>query len=424
MKKKLMLMCAALLPLASCGLLDDGKDNTPSEGDNFVTISVSDVRDGYFKLDFECGEGTQTIEYAVCRAVNMKTDSVAFKAGELDGVQRIELSDSVTVATVEYDCSEPLDFGPYTVYARAVSSTGEVSAPVKAQVCALTTGLTVEYVSRAWFQLAASYHGDEYICTIFHGSKRSIFSWYGGMDGFLEYMRNYEHDLTSPYMSGDGVFRNQFKYYYDETTTGLDDQIIGFVTSDGSRITGVHVMELPLQEKDPSIALPDSLEVTIDWSAPKIDADGIRYLDCNVAKGENTDVYFWICWAMGEDELWTFGEELLASWYPLVTTVEEAVRWNIISGLFAYGNIWYLEDIESPIDFNGVLEDGTVFSVKQCVAIGCPVNSNGEPGPLSVIEINIPDEWFEDGEPEAVNRVQAPGRMEMSRPVAILAESK
>ena len=46
MKKKLMLMCAALLPLASCGLLDDGKDNTPSEGDNFVTISVSDVRDG------------------------------------------------------------------------------------------------------------------------------------------------------------------------------------------------------------------------------------------------------------------------------------------------------------------------------------------------------------------------------------------
>ena len=43
-------MCAALLPLASCGLLDDGKDNPPSEGDNFVTVSVSDVRDGYFKL--------------------------------------------------------------------------------------------------------------------------------------------------------------------------------------------------------------------------------------------------------------------------------------------------------------------------------------------------------------------------------------
>lgn len=108
-------MCAALLPLASCGLLDDEKEITPSEGENYVSVSVSDVRDGYFKLDFECGEGTQTIEYAVCRAVNMKTDSVAFKAGELDGVQRIELSDGATSATVEYDCSEPLDFGPYTV---------------------------------------------------------------------------------------------------------------------------------------------------------------------------------------------------------------------------------------------------------------------------------------------------------------------
>ena len=142
MKKKFIVMCAAFLPLASCGLLDDDKEITSSGDDNYVSVSVSDVKDGYFKLDFECGEGTQTIEYAVCRAVNMKTDSVAFKAGELDGVQRIELSDSVTVATVEYDCSEPLDFGPYTVYARAVSSTGEVSAPVKAQVCALTTGVT------------------------------------------------------------------------------------------------------------------------------------------------------------------------------------------------------------------------------------------------------------------------------------------
>ena len=83
MKKRFIVMCAALLPLASCGLLDDDKDITPSEGENYVSVSVSDVRDGYFKLDFECGEGTRTIEYAVCRAVNMKTDSVAFKAGDL-----------------------------------------------------------------------------------------------------------------------------------------------------------------------------------------------------------------------------------------------------------------------------------------------------------------------------------------------------
>lgn len=69
-------------------------------------------------------------------------------------------------------------------------------------------------------------------------------------------------------------------------------------------------------------------------------------------------------------------------------------------------------------------EDGTVYDTKQCVAVGCPVNSNGEPGPLSVIEINIPDEWFDDGEPAAVNRIPASGMTEVLRPVAILSESK
>ena len=63
MKKRFIVMCAALLPLASCGLLDDDKDITPSEGENYVSVSVSDVRDGYFKLDFECGEGTRTIRW-------------------------------------------------------------------------------------------------------------------------------------------------------------------------------------------------------------------------------------------------------------------------------------------------------------------------------------------------------------------------
>ena len=35
-------------------------------------------------LQFQCGKNTETVEYAVCYAVNMKTDSVAFMAGELE----------------------------------------------------------------------------------------------------------------------------------------------------------------------------------------------------------------------------------------------------------------------------------------------------------------------------------------------------
>ena len=84
-------------------------------------------------------------------------------------------------------------------------------------------------------------YGNEHICAVFQGSKQDILSSYGDMDAFVEYMRDYEHDLT-PYMSGDGVYRAPFKYSYDTYggTTGLDNQVVGFVTSDGFEITGVH----------------------------------------------------------------------------------------------------------------------------------------------------------------------------------------
>lgn len=262
-----------------------------------MSVSVSDVRDGYFKLNFECGKGTQTIEYAVCRAVNMKTDSVAFKAGELDGVQRIELLDSATAATVEYDCSEPLDFGPYTVYARAVSSTGEVSAPVKAQVCALTTGVTVEYLSRALICLKTSQYGDDYVCTCGMITQGDINEVYGGsFDTFMEEATGSAAGyINVDYRTPDGS---------DMERIVIPEELIGgcfvygdlyayFTTTDGVEITGCYMFEVPRPEVDSSVPLPGELSITeFEPVTEQWEDGGITYsMRAEITIGSNTEYY-------------------------------------------------------------------------------------------------------------------------------------
>ena len=102
-------------------------------------------------FQFQCGKNTETVEYAVCYAVNMKTDSVAFMAGELENTDRVTPQEDGTVSVTfssEQLSASPDNPGPYTVYARAISESGQASRFVKRQVCALTTGFTVEYLSR------------------------------------------------------------------------------------------------------------------------------------------------------------------------------------------------------------------------------------------------------------------------------------
>ena len=411
MKKKLMLMCAALLPLASCGLLDDGKDNPPSEGDNFVTVSVSDVRDGYFKLNFECGEGTQTIEYAVCRAVNMKTDSVAFKAGELDGVQRVEPVDGKV--SLEYDCSEPLDFGPYTVYARAISTSGEVSAPAKAQVCALTTGVTVEYVSRAMYKLKASYHGNGFIVNMYRQSKNSIYSMMGSafeasLDGFIDFMLSETEtsswiDVTTPMFVDGQEYNEQMFYEYDyEETPYLDDQLLGFVVSDGTKITGAYAFEIPLQDIDQSVPLPDSIDVEIDFSSPQ-EVEGGGYVLMDLLMGNNTERYYWGmfngCFYVNppvydEDSFWYFIEDLKET-NGFNVSNEEAAKLFFTCGGFGSQNIVHFYcNTESTFDawfiYHEKFTNEEYYYPKVLIAV-YPVNWNNE-GFLQLFEIDVPEE--------------------------------
>ena len=421
MKKKLMLMCAALLPLASCGLLDDGKDNTPSEGDNFVTVSVSDVRDGYFKLNFECGEGTQTIEYAVCRAVNMKTDSVAFKAGELDGVQRIELLDSATAATVVYDCSEPLDFGPYTVYARAVSSTGEVSAPAKAQVCALTTGVTVEYLSRALIRLKTSQYGDDYVCTCGMITQGDINEVYGGsFDTFMEEATGSAAGyINVDYRTPDGS---------DMERIVIPEELIGgffvygdlyayFTTTDGVEITGCYMFEVPRPEVDSSVPLPGELSITeFEPVTEQWEDGGITYsMRAEITIGSNTECYALI-YTVPDVFDWPeqFREE-----YPeyYAGLSDEEILKSIIVG----DGIYYMGSRFGNFSFEGGVtglfvgsdsDDGFSTFGETMVYLACPINSNFESGKLLIKEIQVPSkEEFPDPVP---GESSAPGLMTRS----------
>lgn len=417
-------MCAALLPLASCGLLDDGKDNTPSEGDNFVTVSVSDVRDGYFKLNFECGEGTQTIEYAVCRAVNMKTDSMAFKAGELDGVQRIELLDSATAATVEYDCSEPLDFGPYTVYARAVSSSGEVSAPVKAQVCALTTGVTVEYLSRAKIVTKTSHHGDDYICSRGLVYEKDINDYYGSFDAFLEEVR--QSALES--IQGGGSEKGPDGYEMWDAIR-LEEQVDGsfaygdaymyFLSTDGTDVTGTHIFEVPRPAKDTSMPLPGDLIVSEFEPVSEIWPDGqITYsMKAEYTVGAGTELYAQVYtseWIV--EDLPAQDREDYPEYYGGMSDDEILKTYVLLTGRSFVGGIWnYVlpEQTETGVLVSSGEESSEFDAFGEIMyLIACPVNFNNESGNLLKVKIPVPSkEEFPDPVP---GESSAPGLMTRS----------
>ena len=410
-------MCAALLPLASCGLLDDDKDITPSEGENYVSVSVSDVRDGYFKLDFECGEGTRTIEYAVCRAVNMKTDSVAFKAGDLDGVQRIELSDSVTVATVEYDCSEPLDFGPYTVYARAVSSTGEVSAPVKAQVCALTTGVTVEYLSRAKIVAKTSQWGDDYICSCGMVYEYNINEYYGGFDAFLEEMRQSALESIQGGNSAKTPNGNKISevILLEEQVDGsfaYGDTYMYFLSTDGTDVTGSHIFEVPRPAKDTSIPLPGDLIVSEFEPVSEIWPDGqITYsMQAEYTIGSGTELYAQVYtseWIV--EDLPAQDREDYPEYYGGMSDDEILKTYVLLTGRSFVGGMFNYNSPEQT-------ETGVAVSLGEddpfggiIYLIACPVNFNNESGNLLKVKIQVPSkEEFPDPVP---GESSAPGLM-------------
>ena len=344
------------------------KGETPADDpENFVNLSISDVSDGHFTVDFQAGKSTKTIEYAVCHAVNMKADSVAFMEGSLDNIQQA-IPEGDGKISVHFDFSNPLDFGPYTVYARAISESGQASRFVKEQVCALTTGVTVEYVSRARYKMKTSYHGKDFIIAGYRQSKQNFFrnlernGYEQSLDGIVDFIMNDATesvqngwlDLSTPIFNNRQSWEEQFFWDLssDNGYTCRDDQIVGFVTSDGTKITGAYAFEIPLQEYDPSIPLPDSMKVKIDFSQTVTETgDGqtvtenetidytytYEYFPVEISVGDEYEHYFYA----------SFGENIYDFVYEdnglmdlcghlFGQNEEELLKWYFTSGSFSY----------------------------------------------------------------------------------------
>lgn len=380
-------IAASVISAASCDRIN------PDDTDNYVQISVTDVSNGRFTVNFDCGKNTGTVEYAVCRAVNMWKDSAAFAAGTLENVSTLTPEDGK--ASVPFDFSDPLDIGPYTIYARAVSANGSISRFVKKQVCALTAGLTLDYFSRARYDMTVQYHGDESVVAIARISSYELDKSYGGS---TEQFRNWmlEHSPTNGFVYPDGyVFTDQCRQYIDLEAgkTGLDEKtIVGFLTAKGNSTTGAYVIELPLPDKDPSIPLPEDLKIEYDFSERLTDEEGYNYIAGSIAKGSSTDMYFLLKIEGTKEDIMNFADELVKSWPQFVSTPEEALRWNITSGLFAYSSeIMKVDDIPEY----RLYYSGKDYEVRNLVIVGCPVNINGEYGNLSIVQVDFPDEWFD-----------------------------
>ena len=298
----MLLLTASILLF--CTVSCEKWGNNADDPENFVNLSISDVSDGHFTVDFQAGENTKTIEYAVCYAVNMKADSVAFMEGSLNNIQQVSPGEDGKVS-VPFDFSDPLDLGPYTVYARAISESGQVSRFVKKQVCALTTGITIEYVSRSHYRMKTSYHGNESILVAYRLTEERMNS-YGGMEGFNDYVIQ---DASSRLPAENPAYYNgeefycQFQDTYKDYDSGENispypsDQWFWFVTSDGTEITGVHAFKIPLQEYDTSIPLPDSVKVTVDYSSPSTFTEEYEgttyfyeYFPVEISMGNNIDM--------------------------------------------------------------------------------------------------------------------------------------
>ena len=400
------------------------KGETPADDpENFVNLSISDVSDGHFTVDFQAGKSTKTIEYAVCRAVNMKADSVAFMEGSLDNIRQA-IPEGDGKISVHFDFSNPLDFGPYTVYARAISESGQASRFVKEQVCALTTGVTVEYVSRARYKMKTSYHGKDFIIAGYRQSKQNFFrnlehnGYEQSLDGIVDFIMNDATeseqngwlDLSTPIFNDGQSWEEQFFWDLssDNSYTCRDDQIVGFVTSDGTKITGAYAFEIPLQEYDPSIPLPDSMKVEIDFSQTLTETE-----EWNDGGGTATTTYeyFPVEISMGDDYEHYFYGHFTGNFYDFVyeydglmdrfgylfgQNEEEMLKWYFTSGGFNY--ILDTEKIDSSLlSFHGI----TVYSNGETVEdyypemtiVACPVNWNDE-SVLGITVVQVPEEYL------------------------------
>lgn len=394
-----ILLIGALLFTASC----EGLFPAMNDPDNFVKLSISNVSEGKFTIDFQCGKNTETVEYAVCYAVNMKTDSVAFMAGELENIDRVTPQEDGT-ASVSFDFSEPLDFGPYTVYARAISESGQASRFVKRQVCALTTGFTVEYLSRAIIEMKASYHGPESIRQAGIITQYEIDNDYeGSIDAFLQsQIAFYTQYPGTPFPETDRKYQLPVGEVYNKWGRFGNGMYIFFLTTDGTEITGAFTFEIPLLDEEPDIPLPDDL--IIDDFIPSVTTDQygdtLYTLTSKIYMGNNTEV-FGAMFLDSDSYNETLSLVRTDSYYDGLTDEEIFKSLFIGTGSYFFDRSLFINYHDTEVSLFTTNKHVSPYFGEKHYLIACPANSNFEVGTLIIKEFIFPEkEEFPEPVPE------------------------
>ena len=370
--------------------------------DYFLKTEITDVGKGCFTVNFDCGEDVATIKYAIGYAVDMYKDSISFKENKLADI--IEITPENGKVSVPFDFTEPFDFGPFTIYARSVTASGNESPVIKTQVCALPAGLTIEYLSRARLDMRTSYHGNETVVFINSVHQQTIDEDYGGdIDNYIGIIKEI-------------VVRNGYCDYPIEkdkkvTFRNTEKQYVIFFTYNGTDIDS-YFFHTEQPEVNPDILLPSPL--TIDEFVPVTTLypdEGITYtMESNVTMGSNTDLYA---------NVFTYEETL--------NIIIEEARLQFPD---FYGNMTDEEIIISLISFTGPLalgdnnsnftyEDGHIGLFvgdsasednygETFVLVACPINWNWEPGKLQIVSFDVPQkEEFPEPVPAGIKRNSA-----------------
>ena len=187
------------------------------------------------------------------------------------------------------------------------------------------------------------------------------------------------------------------------------DQWFWFVTSDGTKITGVHAFKIPLQEYDTSIPLPDSVKVTVDYSSPSTFTEEYedttyfyKYFPVEISMGNNIDSYLIFDFGWTEEEFMEYFRETIMGQVPL--TEDEMLKWYLTGGAY------YRDSEHLSITNNGIAKydfffhyrathDGEIIIESFNTYINlivCPLNWNDETT-ICFVDLEIPEEYYPTG---------------------------
>lgn len=331
---------ACISILASCN-----KNGAETEEDYALDLRFSDINTSGFNIVFTSGSDVSTVEYAVCSFATMKSDMAAFESGTLEGTVSLPIENAETTVNIPCD-----SYGPYVVYARAVSMNGVTGETLRKNVAAAEAGVTISSFNSIIMDMKVEIsNSDRYGSAGVLIASKEIVDEQLGMP---------MEELLKMYVEMGEVqfFENGVEFVAPLNGESEYDYYIGIVTADKEG-NPVDYFTIPFQSPkfNPDAAAPGSLKIEVK----DITDNGV------------TTVY-------------TFGENTVACYQAIYSKTDYDKLIAAAPG-FDYKNpIDYVRDYTA---FYGtmIVADETYtwpgFTAgTDYVAVGCPMNENGIEG--------------------------------------------